>query len=58
MTDDERVVYDFYKMVEHLMAADGLSVDESIDFIEYNTIRALSYAGEKAPIIMYHIEDI
>ena len=58
VTDDERVVYDFDKMVEHLMTVDGMERDEAVEFIEYNTIRALPYAGEKAPIIMFALENL
>ena len=29
--------------------------DEAVDFIDYNTIRSLPYAGEGAPIVMYKI---
>ena len=47
-------------MVLSLMNADGMSEEEAIEFIEYNTIRALPYAssladGALAPIIMYHV---
>ena len=55
VSEDGRAVYDFDKMVEQLVTTDGFSVDEAIEWIEYNTIRALPYAGEKAPIIMYSL---
>ena len=58
VTDDGRVVYDFDKMVEHLMAVDGMALDEAVEFIEYNAVRALPYAGEKAPIIMFALENL
>ena len=53
ISEDNRAVYDFDKMVEHLMKEDGMTDIEAIEFIEYNTIRALPYFGEGAPIIMY-----
>lgn len=52
-----RAVYDFDKMVAWLMDEEGWSYDDAVEWIEYNTIRALSYAGPGAPIIMYHLED-
>ena len=52
-----RVIYDFNLMVDHLVKKDGISSEEAIEFIEYNTIRALLYAGEKCPIIMYPMEN-
>ena len=30
---------------------------EAIEFIEYNTLRALPYFGDMAPIIMYDISN-
>lgn len=50
-----RAVYSFEKMVEHLMEKDGMTDEEAIEFIEYNTIRALPYQGERAPIVVYDL---
>ena len=32
---------------------ENLSFEDALEFIEYNTLRALSYMGEDAPIILY-----
>lgn len=40
------------KMAEELSIDDGISLDEAIDFIDYNAIRSLPYAGEKAPVVV------
>lgn len=56
VTDDNRAVYDFDKMVEWLIEVEGFTYEESVEWIEYNTIRALPYFGEDAPIIMYPLE--
>ena len=53
VTDEGQVIYDYDKMVQCMMQQDGITMDEAIEFIEFNTIRALPYAGETAPIIMY-----
>jgi hypothetical protein len=50
---DNRAVYDFDKMVEWLMFTEDFSYDEAVEWIEYNTIRALPYMGSAAPIIIY-----
>ena len=55
ITENNQVVYDYEKMIEHLMQEDDMDYEEAIDFISYNTIRSLPYAGEGAPIIMYSI---
>ena len=56
VTTDGRVVYDYDKMIEELMSEEEWSYEEAADWIDYNTIRSLPYAGENAPIIMYPIQ--
>ena len=51
VTDEGQVVYDYDKMVQILVERDGYEEMEAIEFIEYNTIRALPYF-ENAPIVM------
>lgn len=55
VTEDNRAVYDFDKMVTWLEENEGMTTEEAIEWIEYNTIRALPYAGYGAPIIMYKV---
>ena len=55
VTEDNRAVYDFDKMVEYLVETDGMTNIEAVEWIEYNAIRALPYT-ENAPIIMYSLE--
>lgn len=52
VTEDRRVIYSFEKMMEHLMEEHDMSQTDAEEFIFYNTIRALPYAGEGAPIVM------
>lgn len=56
VTIDGRVVYDFNKMVEELMQDEKWSYEDAVEWIEYNTVRALPYAGLNRPIIMYPIQ--
>ena len=51
-TFDGRAIYDFDKMVEELMTDMGWTEEEAIDWIEFNTLRALPYCGDKPPLIM------
>jgi hypothetical protein len=57
VSHDDRAVYDYDKMVKWLMDTQGFSETDAIEWIDYNTIRALPYFGEKAPIIVYRVED-
>lgn len=53
VSEDGRAIYDFDKMVEWLVNKYAWSDIESIEWIEFNTLRALPYMGSDAPIIMY-----
>lgn len=57
LTDDGRAVYDYEKMAENLMEGDGMSYEEAIEFIDYNTMRAIPYMGEYAPVVIYPVID-
>ena len=54
VTDEGQVIYDYDMMVRCLQIDEGMDMMEAIEFIEYNTIRALPYV-ENAPIIMHRI---
>jgi hypothetical protein len=58
VTDDGNVVYDFWKMVDCLIEQDGMEMMEAVEFIEYNAVRALPYAGDGAPIIITMMKDL
>lgn len=55
---DDRVVYSFDKMVECLMNDDGMSYEEAVEFIEFNTLRAIPYFGPNAPIVLMNEDQI
>ena len=55
VTTDGRVVYDYDKMVEELMQDEKWNYEDSAEWIDYNTIKSLPYAGGNAPIIMYKL---
>ena len=43
-------------MIQWLMDTEQWSYEDAVEWIDYNTIRALPYMGEGAPIIMYPLE--
>ncbi len=57
---DNRAVYDYCKMVNWLIEEEEFSEQDAIEWIDYNTIRALPYIDSqtngKAPIIMHPID--
>lgn len=56
ISEDNRAVYDFDKMVEFFMNEYEVTDIEAVEFIEYNTIRALPYMHDRAPIIVYSLK--
>ena len=57
VTDDNRAVYSFEKMVDWLVENEGFEEIEAMEFIEYNSLRALPYAGSQAPIVMFELPE-
>lgn len=53
VTEDGRLVYDFDKMVKEYRKDERCSELDAIEFLEYNTLRAIPYMGEGAPIIVH-----
>lgn len=56
ISENGRLIYSYDKMIEHLIDEEGMDAEEVMEFIDYNTIRALPYAGEMAPIVSYNID--
>ena len=58
ISHDCRAVYDYNKMIEsYCLHNEGSTVEDAIDWMEYNTIRSIPYAGEYAPIVVYGVEE-
>lgn len=53
---DGRAVYEYGLMVEELMRDEEWTMEDAIEWIEFNTIRSLPYAGDMAPIVVYRLE--
>jgi len=56
MSHDNRVIYDFDLLAKAYMEHDGMSLDEAIEWIDYNTIRSLPYVSN-SPIVMYNVSN-
>jgi hypothetical protein len=55
VTEEGNVVYDYEKMINILAERDEMSRLEAAEFIDFNTVRAIPYAPDPKPIIMYHL---
>ena len=56
ITDEGALCYSYEKMIECLMEEDGMDYEGAMEFIDYNTIRALPYASSMGvrPIVVYN----
>lgn len=46
---EDRAVYDYDLMVEHLMKQDGMTMEEAVDWVDYNTLGAHT---DREPIVI------
>lgn len=53
ITEDGRLIYSYEKMVIEFMEDEDCTEDEAVEWVDYNTLRAIPYFGENAPIIMH-----
>lgn len=58
VTEDNRAVYDYAEMVNWLIFHEEMTMEEAVEWLEYNTLRAIPYFGEKAPIVIHLLEDM
>lgn len=56
ISDDGALCYSYNKMVQCLMEEDKMEQEEAMEFIDYNTIRALPYTSSMGvrPIVVYN----
>lgn len=52
MTNDDKAVYDYDKMLEFLEREHGMTTEEAMDFISFND----SFRDSNTPIILYKVE--
>lgn len=55
LSQDGQAIYDYNLMVQSLMKTEGMSEEEAVEFIDYNTVRAIPYMEGEKPIILYPI---
>ena len=52
VTDENRAVYSYEKMIDWLCNEENMTEEEATEWVNYNTIRSLPYAGGKGPIVV------
>lgn len=57
VTTDNRVVYDYSKLIEECVVRDGMTEEEAIDWVDFNVLGALPNGGELGPLVMNRIPE-
>ena len=52
-----RLAYDYEKIIEMFVDRDGMSYEEAQEFVDYNTVRAIPYMGERKPVLVYPLAE-
>lgn len=52
ITFDGRLIYSYQQMVEEYRQDNDCEEIDAVEWVEFNTIRALPYMGDKAPIVV------
>lgn len=53
ISEDNRVVYDYDKMIEFLVEYENMTYEDATDFVCSDTIRALHHFPGNKPIVMF-----
>ena len=53
VSNDNRAVYSYQRMVAYLMENDEMSEEEACEFIDFNTLGSIGFPG--SPIIIFEI---
>lgn len=54
-TYDNRVIYDYEKILEVFQERDGMTEEEAIEYVDFNVLRTLPYMGRQ-PVILYPLD--
>ena len=54
VTDDNRAVYSYEKMIDYLMNLEGWDYETAVEWVDFNVLSIHSYTGE-LPVIMYSL---
>lgn len=57
-TIDGQLVYDYNEMVKYLIQDEGMTEEDALEWLSYNTIRTLPYMGDYKPIIICRLEEV
>lgn len=52
-----RLVYDYEGLAQSYLSENGGTYEEWLEFVDFNTLRALPYLGETAPLVVTSAEE-
>ena len=57
VSSSNRAIYDYDKMIECLMKKQNWTLEQALEWIEFNTIGSLPLDSNSYPIVMYPIDN-
>lgn len=51
ITEEGQLIYSYEKLIEAYMNGENCEYEDAIEWIDYNTLRAIPYMGEKKPVV-------
>ena len=57
VNNEGKLIYDYDRLVKANIEHGGMTYNEAVEWIEFNTIRSLPHMGRLHPEVMYKIED-
>lgn len=51
ITDEGRLIYSYDKLIEAYSNGESCEYEEAVEWVDYNTLRAIPYMGSMAPIV-------
>ena len=52
ITDEGRLIYDIDSILTELMVDNNWTEEEAVDWLDYNVMRSIPYAGPEGPMVM------
>ena len=51
INEEGQLIYSYEKLIDAYMEGEKCEYEEAMEWIDYNTLRAIPYMGEKQPIV-------
>ena len=57
INQDGKLIYDYDLLVKANIEHEGMTYEEAVEWVEFNTLRSVPFMGRLHPEVMYKVED-